>query len=136
MPRPPRKRTVEFVPEVNYFKPAGIPLRKLEEVVLSVEELEAIRLKDTEGLDQHQAADRMNVSRSTFQLTLTSAREKVSHALVQGKAIRIDGGTYQVKSREKGHAKGSGKDHNQSPGKGPGPQGGHGTGPAGPDNIF
>ncbi|ACB85982.1 DUF134 domain-containing protein [Natranaerobius thermophilus] len=97
MPRPPRKRTVEFVPEINYFKPAGVPLRELQEEVLNVDELEAVRLKDIEGLDQQDAAKKMNVSRSTFQLILTNAREKISKALVSGKAIRIEGGIYQVR---------------------------------------
>lgn len=128
MPRPPRKRTVEFVPEINYFKPAGVPLRQLEEVVLTVEELEAIRLKDTEGLDQHQAAERMNVSRSTFQLTLTTAREKISHALVSGKAIRIEGGIYQVKDRGRGKGYGQGQGKGQGQGERNRHQGSHGPG--------
>ena len=61
------------MPEVTYFKPAGIPLRVLEEVCLSVEEAEAIRLKDLEGLDQEQCAEGMNISRPTFQRVLGSA---------------------------------------------------------------
>ncbi len=63
MPRPRKCRRVVFMPEVTYFKPAGIPLRDLDEVRLSVEEAEAVRLKDLEGLEQQQCAEKMNVSR-------------------------------------------------------------------------
>jgi predicted DNA-binding protein (UPF0251 family) len=96
MPRPPKRRRVEFVPEVTVFKPAGIPLVDMEEETLLLEELEALRLKDLEGLEQEECADRMQVSRPTFQRVLSSAREKVSRALVEGKAIRIEGGTYRL----------------------------------------
>ncbi|MBP7165548.1 MAG: DUF134 domain-containing protein [Firmicutes bacterium] len=96
MPRPPKLRRVEFVPQVTVFKPAGVSLRDLEEEVLTVEELEAIRLKDLEGLEQEECAERMQVSRPTFQRVLSSAREKVARALVEGKAIRFEGGTYRL----------------------------------------
>jgi len=96
MPRPPKLRRVEFIPQVTVFKPAGVSLRDLEEEVLSVEELEAIRLKDLEGLEQEECAERMQVSRPTFQRVLSSAREKVARALVEGKAIRFEGGTYRL----------------------------------------
>ena len=93
--RPPKWRRVGFIPEITYFKPAGIPLRMLEEVCLSVEEAEAVRLKDWEGLEQEQCAEKMNVSRQTFQRVLGSARRKVADALLHGKAIRIEGGNFQ-----------------------------------------
>lgn len=96
MPRPPKCRRVAFLPNVTYFKPAGIPLRSLEEVRLSVEEAEAIRLKDLEGLEQEQGAEKMNISRPTFQRVLASAREKIADALLSGKAIRIEGGNFEV----------------------------------------
>ncbi|TDA68340.1 MAG: DUF134 domain-containing protein [Clostridia bacterium] len=96
MPRPPKCRRVEFLPQHTYFKPAGIPLRELEEVVLAVEEVEALRLKDLEGLEQEECAERMQVSRPTFQRILVGARQKVSRALVEGKAIRVEGGTFAV----------------------------------------
>jgi len=88
-------RRIAFLPEVTYFKPAGIPLRFLEEVRLSLEEAEAIRLKDLEDLDQEQAAMRMNISRPTFQRVLESARKKVADALLNGKAVRIEGGNFE-----------------------------------------
>lgn len=96
MPRPPKLRRVEFFPQVTVFKPAGVSMRELEEEVLTVEELEAIRLKDLEGLEQEECAERMQVSRPTFQRVLSSAREKVARALVEGKAIRFQGGTYRL----------------------------------------
>jgi len=96
MSRPPKCRRVAFLPGVTYFKPAGIPLRALEEVRLSVEEAEAIRLKDLEGLEQEQGAEKMNVSRPTFQRILASARLKMADALLNGKAIRIEGGNFEM----------------------------------------
>jgi predicted DNA-binding protein (UPF0251 family) len=96
MSRPSKCRRVEFLPGVNYFKPAGIPLRDLEEISMSVEEAEAIRLKDLEGLEQEQGAEKMNISRPTFQRILASARQKVADALLNGKAIRIEGGNFEL----------------------------------------
>ena len=98
MSRPPKCRRVAFLPNVTYFKPAGIPLRTLDEICLSMEEVEAIRLKDLEGLEQEQGAEKMNISRPTFQRVLTSARQKISDALLNGKAIRIEGGNFEVVS--------------------------------------
>ena len=99
MPRPIKWRRVDFIPEVTYFKPAGIPLQVLEEVSLSVEEAEAIRLKDLEGLEQEQCAEKMNISRATFQRVLASARQKMADALLRGKAIRIEGGNFEMATR-------------------------------------
>ncbi len=96
MPRPLKCRRVALLPNVTYFKPAGIPLRALDEVRLSVEEAEAIRLKDLEGLEQEQGAERMNISRPTFQRVLASARQKIANALLNGKAIRIEGGNFEI----------------------------------------
>lgn len=96
MPRPVKCRRIESKPDVELFKPRGIPAFMLEEVVLGFEELEAVRLKDLEGLDQASAAARMDISRPTFQRILRSARAKISDALVNGKAIRIEGGVYAI----------------------------------------
>ena len=98
MPRLPKCRRVAFLPSVTYFKPAGIPLRSLSEVQISVEEAEAIRLKDLEGLGQEEGAKRMNISRPTFQRVLASARQKMADALLNGKAIRIEGGSFEMAS--------------------------------------
>lgn len=99
MSRPPKCRRIAFLPEVTYFKPAGIPLRALQEVRLSVEEAEAIRLKDLEGLEQEQCAEKMSISRPTFQRVLGSARQKMADALLNGKAIRIEGGNFEMALR-------------------------------------
>lgn len=71
-------------------------MRFLEEVSLSFEEIEAIRLKDIEGLEQEEAAGRMNVSRPTYQRILASAHNKIATAILSAKAIRIEGGNYKL----------------------------------------
>ena len=96
MPRPIKCRRIAFIPGIDYFKPAGIPLRFLGEVCLTLEEAETMRLKDLEDLDQEQCAARMNISRPTFQRVLDSARKKVSDALLNGKAIKIEGGHFEM----------------------------------------
>jgi len=100
MPRPVKLRRVEIIPGIKYFKPAGIPLRVLDEIRLSVEELESMRLRDIEKLEQEQCAVRMSVSRPTFQRILNSAREKIAGALLYGKAIRIEGGRFEMAHRK------------------------------------
>lgn len=92
MPRPRCPRRVSGPPRFGYFKPAGIPVSMLQEIALSVDELEALRLADLEGLYQEQAADRMGVSRATFARIAEAARHKVAEALVNGRALRITGG--------------------------------------------
>lgn len=89
MARPRLRRRVCFKPEVKYFKPAGIPLKKLEELQLDKDELEALRLQNLEGLSQEQSANQMKISQSTFNRIIISARKKVTDALINGKAIRI-----------------------------------------------
>ena len=99
MARIPICRRVAFLPRFTYFKPAGVPANTLEEVCLPVEEAEALRLKDVEGLDQEESAIRMNISRPTFNRILAAARTKVSDALLNGKAIRIEGGNFEMEKR-------------------------------------
>ena len=101
MARPRNCRRVGSMPGSNYFKPRGIPLSSLEEVVLSVDEFEAIRLADLEGLYQEQAAERMKVSRQTFGRIVESAHRKVAEALVEGKAMKIEGGEVEMASMRK-----------------------------------
>lgn len=98
MPRPIKCRRVAFLPGTTYFKPAGIPLRELEENVITVDEIEAIRLKDIEDFEQEHCAQKMGISRATFQRILESVRKKITDALLNGKAIKIQGGTFEVKS--------------------------------------
>ncbi len=96
MTRPRKCRRIAFIPGVTYFKPAGIPMRFLEEVRLTLEETEAIRLKDIEDLDQEACAERMNISRPTVQRIIESARKKITDALLNGKSIRIEGGSIEI----------------------------------------
>lgn len=94
VPRPRTYRWVWARPNSTYFKPRGIPLAALDETVLSVEEHEAIRLNDLERLEQEEAAERMNISRQTFGRVLKSARKKIADAIINAKAIRIQGGDF------------------------------------------
>ncbi|HEX9896313.1 MAG TPA: DUF134 domain-containing protein [Dehalococcoidales bacterium] len=98
MPRPRKCRRVAFLPGTTYFKPAGIPLRELDENLITIDEIEAIRLKDIEDLEQEHCAVKMGISRATFQRTLESARKKIADALLNGKAMKIQGGTFEVTS--------------------------------------
>lgn len=96
MPRPKCCRRVAGEPRCRVFKPAGMPARFLEEVILTMDEFEAIRLADFQGLYQEQAAARMNVSRQTFGRIVEEARKKVARVLVEGLALRIGGGAVDV----------------------------------------
>jgi predicted DNA-binding protein (UPF0251 family) len=96
MSRPRKIRRVGFIPNVCCFGPFGIPKRKMEEINLTVDETEALRLKDLFGFTQEEAAKKMKVSRITFQRMLISARKKASDALVNCKAINIKGGDFKM----------------------------------------
>ena len=99
MGRQPVWRRVNYLPQITYFKPAGVPLTQLQEIRLSIEEAEAIRLKDLEGLEQEKCAKKMNISRTTFSRVLGVARQKIADALLNGKAIRIEGGNFEMAFR-------------------------------------
>jgi predicted DNA-binding protein (UPF0251 family) len=90
MPRPRLNRRIKFQYNNNIFKPQGIPTRELKIINLTIEELEALRLKNIEDLDQNESAQKMNTSQSTFQRIINSAYKKISEALVEGKAIKIE----------------------------------------------
>jgi len=92
--RPKRPRRVEQTPDITYFKPRGVPLSDLEVVSITVEELEALRLVDVEGLRQEDAAIKVGISRRAFWEDLKAARMKIALALSTGKAIEIKGGNY------------------------------------------
>jgi len=96
VPRPICCRRVSGPPRCGLFKPAGVPCSSLDEVVLAVDEMEALRLADLEGLYQEHAAERMNVSRQTFGRIIESARRKVAQAIVGGRVLRIEGGAVEV----------------------------------------
>jgi uncharacterized protein len=89
MPRPTCPRRIRHTPPSDYFKPAGVPLRDLREITLAPDEMESIRLADHEDLYNVDAAERMGVSRQTFDRIVRRARRKIAEALVLGQALRI-----------------------------------------------
>lgn len=92
--RPVLDKIINTVPLYVYYSPYGIPLENLKEETLNLEEIEALNLKDNHGLDQKSAAEKMGISRSTFQRLLKSARKKMITSIVEGKAIKFEGGNY------------------------------------------
>ena len=92
MPRHKIRRRIGFRPKIVFFKPQGIPLRMLEEIMIEEDELEALKLYEVDDLDQTQAAEKMGVSQPTFARILDSANKKMARALIKGKAIRINVG--------------------------------------------
>ena len=101
MPRPKITRCINFEPEVTYFKPRGVPLSSLEEIDLTMDELETIRLKNYKRLEQTECAKKMNISQSTFQRILCLANQKIADALINGKAIKIEGGVIKMNNKER-----------------------------------
>lgn len=88
-------------PGVDYFKPRGVPIKEIEEVVISLEEFEAIRLKDLNELEQTEVAKKMKISQPTLHRMLSSVRKKISDAIINGKAIKIHGGNYYIKNKKR-----------------------------------
>ena len=127
MVRPRKIRSVNFEPEVTYFKPRAVPLNQLDEVELTFDELETLRLSHIKKLGQTDAAMKMEIHQSTFQRTLARAREKITDALVNGKAIKINGGDYKMPDKDGTGPRGQGV------GSGQGNRGGPLS--AGPDGI-
>jgi uncharacterized protein len=99
MPRPCKLRNVACDPEALSFKPCGIPRRNLEAVLMTLDELEALRLADLEGLYQEDAAKQMNVSRQTFGNIISSAHRKVADFLINSKSLTIEGGSVTMNKR-------------------------------------
>jgi len=97
MPRPKKTRFVSAYPTISAFAPQGVTASG--DVFMSVEELEAIRLSDFERLDQETAADMMGVSRHTYGRILSNARSATAKALVTGKVLKIDGGSFEFRGR-------------------------------------
>lgn len=101
MSRPFKCRRICCDPKSDYFKPRGIPLTQLEEINLTMDELETIRLADLEGIYQEIAASKMNISRQTFGNIVNSAHKKIADALLNGKALKIKGGVYTMAEMRK-----------------------------------
>lgn len=89
MTRPKLCKRIGANPNITFYKPQGVPLKKLKVIELTLEEWESLRLKNVENLNQNQSAEKMKTSQSTFQRILTSAQKKISHAIVNGMAIKI-----------------------------------------------
>lgn len=96
MPRPTCRRRIGFIPNVVYFKPAGIPIATLDEVIIGHDELEALRLKNLMGLPQEEAANIMGISQPTLHRLLSNTYQKIADALINGKAIRVEGGNVEL----------------------------------------
>ena len=96
MVRPRNIRRISFQPDVTYFKPAGIPMINLKETVLNFDELEAIRLIDSEGMEQSKAGKKMKISQSTLSRLLRTGRKKLAEAIINGQAIKIQGGNFKM----------------------------------------
>ena len=94
MARPTKWRQIENIPVIPFFVPSTSDVMEVPENILKLEELEAVRLKDLDGLEQSECAAKMGVSRPTFQRILLSAREKITDSLVNGKTIHIEGGNF------------------------------------------
>jgi predicted DNA-binding protein (UPF0251 family) len=103
MPRPWTLRQISAKPLIQGLKPVGIPLSELEVLSLQMDELEALRLADQEGLYQEEAAERMGVSRVTFGRILQKARAKVAEALLDGKALIVGEGPVRFGTGEDGN---------------------------------
>jgi len=122
MPRPKITRRIFFEPECNHFKPIGIPMRILQEIKVTKDELESVRLIDLEQQAQEKAAKKMKISQPTLSRLLNSTRKKIADAIVNSKSIKIQGGVYKmVTQRERG----------QRAGQGRGRMGGFAAGPGG-----
>ncbi len=97
--RPKKYRIVRQDPKISQFSPRGRPGRP-DEVAISVDEFEAIRLADFLGFSQKEAAKSMHISQQTFSRILKRAHKAIANGIVTGKIIKIQGGTYVISSHE------------------------------------
>ena len=103
MPRPPKERLIESLPPVDMFIPRGLPPMLMQEVTLTLDEMEAIRLVDLEHLSQAEAAEQMEISAPTLNRIVTVAHEKIAAALWRGAALKIEGGLVRISPPGCGH---------------------------------
>ena len=96
MPRPRKFRKVCCLPENNRFGPLKASLNPEHFVIMSVDEYETIRLIDLEGFTQEECAEQMNIARTTVQRIYNDARIKIADSLVNGRILRIEGGSYSL----------------------------------------
>jgi len=97
MSRPKKKRCIYNDPGLRYFKPRGIPLTELSIIKIELDEYEAIRLSDLQGMSQIEAANNMKISRGTYQRILKSAHLKIAEALNKNAAIELIGGNIDIR---------------------------------------
>lgn len=108
MSRPRKERIVHQPPQFTSFKPMGVMRRNLQPVSLSLDEFEAIRLADYKGMDHAEAAEEMEISRSTFTRLIEKARHKISKFIIDGRGLFIEGGNIHfrgnlIKCQDCGH---------------------------------
>lgn len=103
MTRRMKCRRIGSRPAVSAFKPAGVRMKDIEQVVLQIDEFEAFRLAHKEKLYQEDAAKLMNVSRQTFGNILARASEKIADVLVHGKSLLIEGGQLEPPEEDTRH---------------------------------
>ena len=129
MARPRKWRNVCDLPQRNRFGPIGSPVDFEDRIIMTVDEYEAIRLIDTEGLSQEECAAQMKVARTTVQGIYAEARKKLAESLVDGKVLLIEGGEYRLCS-ERGErcGQGCGILHRHREGRGQRPRDGRGSG--------
>ena len=101
MVRPRKLRFIGKQPEVKIFKPVGVPFRMVGNITLTLDEYEALRLCDYEGMEHAEAAELMNISRPTFTWLIEKARNKIATAIVEGKAITVEGGNVVFQERKR-----------------------------------
>ena len=134
MPRPRLPRRIFFNPNITYFKPAGIMLKNMQDSILTKEELETIRLIDFKNISQNKAGKQMKISQPTLSRLLASARKKIADALINAKAIKIQGGDYKM-VQPTGRGLGLGRGVGRGAGRGAGGRGrmggGFAAGPSG-----
>ncbi|MDA3855808.1 MAG: DUF134 domain-containing protein [Candidatus Woesearchaeota archaeon] len=108
MVRPKRFRVVSGLPKFNYYKPSGVMLNELEEIIITVEGFEALKLKDYHNKSEIEASELMVVSQPTFNRLYVDTKQKLIKALVEGLAIRIEGGNYKMPNRDRTGPQGKG----------------------------
>ncbi len=98
MSRPKKNRIVFEPPIFTEFKPVGIANKLLDRVVLTLDEYEAFRLTDYLGMSHEEAAEEMEISRSTFTRLIEKTRKKIAELIVNGKSLAIDGGNIHFRN--------------------------------------
>jgi uncharacterized protein len=96
MPRPQKSRRIGIPPKMKGFKPFGMPACKIDPIFMTFEEYESIKLVNYDKQSQEQAAINMNISRPTFTRIYNKALKQIAKSFVEGKAIIIEGGNYEL----------------------------------------